>query len=330
MYAKLDILVKVTTVKGQNIKFYTFNSCKIVHSIDKVESSCLLKIPTSAALVLKDKVTESAQTATTFSRGDKFVINAGYNGDLKQEFEGFIYKINLTTPLEIELMGYEYLLLDKIETKTFKKTNLRQLLKYIINGKNIKLDGDIPEVQMVNYVIPANLRGIDALKQIKERYGLTIYFNKNVLYAGLDFTRQLGDINYSLGVNTVRAGELKFQYADDVKLKIKAIQINKNNTRFEAEVGDKSGEARTLYFYTAKSVADLKKLAEVEILKYKYTGYTGKLTTWLQPWSQSGMIANIKDIKYPVRAGKYEIRGVETTIGTGGARRVLDIGKTVS
>lgn len=330
MYVRLNCFVIVNTQEGTVVRFDALNQVDILRTIDKVESTATIKIPTSARLVYKGDKAASAQTAKQFVRGDKIRIQLAYDDRFHNEFDGFISKINLTTPLEIECMGYEYLLLDSIKTKTFATTSLRELLYYIIGDKDINLDADIPSVEMKNYVIPANLTGLDALNQIKERYGLTIYFIGNTLYAGLDFVKYQGIVKYSLGVNTVKANELKFQHEDDVRLKVKAIQINKDNTKLEAEIGDPKGESRTLYFYTAKSVDDLKKLASVEIKKYKFSGYVGKITTWLEPYAMPGMIAKITDQTYGDRGGSYEIRSVAVKFGLGGATRIVEIGKTVT
>lgn len=330
MYAKIDILIEVTTVDGKRIKFEAANEIRVKRSIDSVESSAEIRIPTTAALYTSEKLTGSQQTAKTFKRGDHVTITAGYNGELKQEFDGYIYRVNLTTPTVLELVGWEYQLLGDLKPRTFAATTLREVLSYIIAGTDISLDANIPTVEMLNYVIPADLRAIDALKQVKESYGLTIYFEAAKLYAGLDYTPQRGEVKLSLGVNTLRPSDLKYQFEDDVQLKVKAVQINRDNTKLEAEVGDKNGEQRTLYFYNAKSVADLKKLAEVEMLKYKYSGYTGKLPLFLQPYAEPGMVANIIDTRYAERGGKYEIRATELQIGTGGARRIVELGKTLS
>jgi len=330
MYVKLNCLVSITTEDG-NIKFDAVNNVEIEKSIDRIGSTAKIKIPTSARLVNNlENTTQSVQTAKVFKRGDKINIQLGYDDNLVEEFDGFIYKINYTTPLEIECEGYEFLLREDLPTKTFASTSLKEVLQYIVQDKKITLDADIPTVSMVNYIIPAKLTRLDALQQVKERYGLTIFFVNDTLYAGLDFVKYKGTVLYSLGVNTPKTDELKYQYSDDVKLKVKAIQINKNNTKLEAEIGDKDGEQRTLYFYTAKNMEDLKKLAETEIQKYKYTGYTGKITTFLEPYAVPGMVAEIRDINYAERSGKYEIRSVVITFGTSGARRQVEIGKTVS
>lgn len=331
MYVKNRCDITITS-SGKPIRFTALNAIEIDRSIDRIGTTVSLRIPTSARLVYSSaKKSESVQTARVFKRGDFISVKLGYDNRLNTEFEGFIYKIDLTTPLTIECMGYEYLLLGNIPPKTFKETTLKQLLEYVTDGiTEISIDGDIPSVQMVNYVVPANLTRLDALQQLKERYGLTIYFIGSILYAGLDFIKYQGNVKYSLGINTPKADELKFQYAEDVKLKVKAIQINKNNTRIESEVGDKDGEQRTLFFYSAKSVSDLEKLALAEISKYKYTGYTGKITTFLEPNAVPGMVANITDVKYPERNGSYEVRSVVTRFSTAGARRTVEIGKSVT
>jgi len=337
MYVKNRCHITVISPDGNRTEFDAVESVTISKSIDTVTSSAVIRMPASAVLVYKDGFrTDSVQTAKQFRRGDRVTIALGYDDRIRVEFQGFVFRINYTSPVEIECEGFEFLLRNELPTKTFPKTNLRDVLGYIVStagnfrGEGITLAGDIPDVEMQDYVIPANLNGIDALQQIKELYGLTIYFVNDTLYAGLDFIRLYGDVKYGLGVNTTRADELKYQYEDDVKLKVKAIQINRDNTKLEAEVGDPKGEQLTLYFYTATGVAHLKRLAETEMKKYRYSGYTGKLTTLLEPYSQPGMVAVIDDPKFETRGVRYEIRSVSTTFGTGGASRSVEIGKTVS
>ena len=329
MYYRLNCLITIKTAE-RTIKFSSVNAVTVKKSIDKVGSSATIVIPTSAHLVADGVATESMQVASVFKRGDAVNIQLGYDNDLVEEFDGFIYKINLKTPLEIECEGHEFLLREDVPVKTFASTTLKGLLQYIIDKKNITISGKIPEIGMTNYVIPANLSRLDALQQIKERYGITIFFDKNNLYAGLDYVQYLGGVVYSLGVNTPRTDELKYQYADDVKLKVKAIQVQKNNKKLEVEVGDPKGSLRTLYFYNTKDEAGLKKLAETEIKKYKYTGYTGKITAFLQPYCTPGMVAEIRDVNYAERQGKFEVRSVDINFNTNGGRRIVEIGKIVS
>jgi hypothetical protein len=337
MHVKLNCLIVIETASGRLIRFSAVNNVAIEKSIDNIRSRAVIHIPTSARLTYADSSrTESSQTSKVFSKGDKISIQLGYDDRLQSEFEGYIRKINLNTPLEIECEGSEYLLRDNVPTKTFANTNLSELLRYIVgdtllSNNKIKIDGQIPVVNMTKYIIPANLSRINALQQLKERYGLTVYFLDNTLYAGLDFVKYLGNVTYSLGVNTPKSDELEYQYAEDVRLKVKAIHINKDNTKFEAEVGEPDGAQRTLYFYSdVKNVAELKNIAQAQLEKLKYTGYTGKITTFLEPFASPGMVAKIKDINYVERQGNYEIRSVNTTFGVNGAKRTIETGKPVS
>jgi hypothetical protein len=337
MYVKLNCLISIETKAGKVIRFQSVNGVEIEKSIDELQTRAIIRIPASARLVSANTIqTESVQIAKVFNAGDKVNIQLGYDEKLTDEFDGYIRKINIKTPLEISCEGCEYLLRDNVDTKTFKSTNLKEVIKYVVgdsllSSKQITLDEQIPAVVMSNYVIPANLTRINALKQLKEKYGLTMFFYSGKLYAGLDFVKYFGSIIYSLGWNTPRSDELEYQVAEDVRLKVKAIHINKDNTKLEAEVGEPDGSQRTVYFYSGvKSVSDLKKLAQSQLDKLKYTGYTGKITTFLEPYSAPGMVADIRDINYPERNGKYEIRSVHTTFGENGARRTIEIGKPLS
>jgi hypothetical protein len=340
MYFKLNCLVEVESQSGSKIRFTALSFVEIDKSIDRIGSSAKLKIPTSAVLVSEGKKGDTVSTSTQFRRGDKIHIQLGYNppsvppagGDssLVSEFKGFIYKVNLTTPFEIECEGYEFLLRNDCPAKTFQTTTLKELLNWLVEGTEIKIHGNIPNVSMTNYVVPKSLNKLDALCQLKDKYGLTIYFIENTLYAGLDFVNYLGTVKYSIGRNTVKEGELKYQYADDVKLKVKAVLIKKDNTKVEVEIGDKDGQQRTLFFYNLSGLDELKQVADAEIQKYKFDGYSGKITTFWAPFSAPGMVADIEDKKYEKRGGRYEIRSVKTTMGTSGARRAVEIGKAVS
>jgi hypothetical protein len=323
---KLKGKVEIERAGGQRIAFTGFNAIEIERDIFKINSSCKIKIPTSARLIHKEPNTfESVQTAKQFERGDKVSVWLGYNNDLKPEYEGFIYRINLKSPLEIECEGYEFLLRKPCDTKTWGNTTMSETLKYIVKDTDITLSNEVPDIKFTKFVIPANMTKLDALQMLKETYGMTVYFTGNMLYAGLAYTPDRGAVKYSLGYNTIKTDDLKYRVADDVKLKIKAVWIKPDNTKIEAEVGDKDGSQRTLFFYNVKSLDALKKMAGEEVKKYKYSGYEGKITTFLQPFALPGMKAVITDSKYQDREGTYYITKTTVKVDTGGGRRTIEI-----
>lgn len=325
MYVKLRGHIEIVRKDGKKLAFYSFNDITIEEDIFKVGSSCTIKIPVSARLkYTAEKRTESVQTAKQFARGDKIKVWLGYNDNLKLEYEGFIFRINYAMPLEIECEGYEFQLRSACETKTWAKTTMKEVLLYLISGTDIVLSDKIPDVDFTKYIIPTNMTRYEALEMLKEKYGMTVFFMGNTLYAGLAYLIDKGTVKYKLGYNTIQDNELKYREADDVRLKIKAVWVKPDNTKIEAEVGDPEGSLRTLFFYDVSSLAQLKKMAAEELQKYKYSGYEGKILTFLQPFAEPGMKAELTDPRFAERAGTYYITKTKTTANTSGGRRSVE------
>lgn len=325
MYLKPSGHIEIIRADGRKLSFDAFHSVEIERDIFKINSSCKIQIPISSRLEYKGKgYTESVQTAKQFARGDKISVWLGYGDNLKLEFSGFIYRLNYKTPLEVECEGYEFLLRSPCETKTWSETNLKTVLEYIIKDTDIVLSDKVPEMNFTKYIIPANMTKLEALQVVKEKYGIAVFFMEKTLYAGLAYVIDLGTVKYKLGWNTIKDDELKYRNADDVRLKIKAVWIKPDNTKLEAEVGDPEGSQRTLFFYNVSSKSELEKLAKEEMKKYKYSGYEGKITTFLQPFAQPGMKGILQDPKYSEREGTYYITKVKVKSDKGGGRRTVE------
>lgn len=324
MYVKVNGHIEVIKKDGKKISFDAFNAIEIEHDIFKINSICKLKIPAKGVLVSRDKkYTEKVETARKFERGDKIKIWLGYNDRLKEEFSGFVYRVNYTTPVELECEGFEFLLRSPCHTRTWKSTNMKEVLRYILSGTGIKLDAQTADVSFTKFILP-NMTKLEALQLIKDKYGMTIYFNNDTLYAGLAYLPDKGKIKYKLGENTIKDDNLKYRNEDDVSLRAKAIWIKPDNTKIEAQVGDPKGNLRTLFFYNIKDKKDLEAKAKEELKKYKYSGYEGKITTFLEPSAKPGMKGELIDVKYRERDGTYYITKVNIKADTRGARRTIE------
>jgi hypothetical protein len=324
----MDVKLNCKVTIEQSVKTLSFtalNHCEVKKSIYILGSKAKIKIPASARLIIQGRPTDSVQTAKQFNRGDKISICLGYDNDLQDEFSGFIYRVNFTTPLEIECEGYEFLLRSALNTKTWASTTLKKVVEYICNVKGIILSDEIPDIPFSSYVIKAGLSRLEALQELKENYSLTAYFVENSLYIGLAYTPDMGTVKYTIGVNTIKDDQLKYRYGDDVKLKIKAVGINGDNKRVEVEVGDHDGQVRPLYSFTIHDKETLKKWAQEEIQKYKYSGYDGKITAFLQPYCQPGMKVKLVDPKYNEKSGTFYIVSTKVEFGRSWARRQVEI-----
>ena len=83
---------------------------------------------------------------------------------------------------------------------------------------------------------------------------------------------------------------------------------------------------RTAFFYDVSSKKDLERIATEELERYKYSGYEGKITTFIQPFAMPGMVAVLEDTRYNERNGNYYIIGTKAKFGLSGARRIIELG----
>ncbi|MBY0244509.1 MAG: hypothetical protein K2Q03_03540 [Sphingobacteriaceae bacterium] len=312
-----------------NIGKVTFNSVhdvRIDKSIHNFMDTARIKIPTSARLrTSATDIGETVQVAQQFKEGDFVQVNLGYNPNLKNEFVGFVRRINFATPLEIECEGYSYQLRKKTITKQFVKSSLKEILNELIKGTDIILHKDVPDMP-IDKVIFRGLDGAEALRVLKDKYLVNSFFIDNVLYAGLLYVPNNGKVKYEMYAgNVVDADSLKYRLADEVKVKIKAIHIKPNGQRVEASVGEDGGVERTV-FLSMTDKTQMQERAKSLIKDYQYSGYEGKIKTFLIPKAVPGMIAEINDSRYKERTGAYYIESVLIEFGTSGARRVLEIG----
>ncbi len=281
-----------------------------------------IEMPLSFTLENKQRLT----TEKAIKRGDKVLVQLGYDGDLQSEFSGYVTNVKAArdkTIIECEDNGF--LMRKSIDNKAFGKTTLKEILRYVAGQCGVLLSGEIADVNFEKFVL-RNVTGLKVLNKLKDDYGLTAFFDYDgKLYVGLAYTYKTGEITYDLQKNVIRS-DLEFKDADDTKIKIHAISILRDNTRLEIELGDNDGELRTLYFYNITSQSELKKLAEQEMDRLKYTGYRGSLTAFGLPVVKFGMTATIKDSNYPQREGKYYVESVKVRFGQNGFRRVVELG----
>lgn len=312
-----------------SVHFYRVNQVTIEKSTEVLEDTALIKIPATARLTYKGP-SYKGPSAKVFKVGDFVEITIGYKGKFKKtEFKGFVKKISPTQPLEIECEDWTWELRRKNIQKSWKKTTLKEVLREIVSGTGIELSADVPNITFEPFYIN-NSDAAFALQKLKDEYGLAIYFQEDgKLFAGLAYSQKTGAVKYHLNgpeSNVIDADSLKWRAKEDVKIKVKAISINKDNTRNEVEFGDKDGSIKTIHLYNVKTKAELEELAKKELERIKFDGYEGSIQSFLIPEAIPGMTAEITDVDFPERSGSYYVESVKTTFGTSGVRRNVKIG----
>lgn len=301
----------------------------------------VIKLPITARIKQAGEViTASTETAKQFGEGDKVIIKLGYNGALKQEFEGFISRVNFTSPLEVECEGYSYQLRKRTYARTFKQAKLIDVLKYLVFGTDIVLDEkNIPSFTIEKLLLQ-NHSGTEALEMIKKISDNTIrlFFTGNVLYAGLQFTKPKADVKYRLGWNVIKDGNLKLRQAKNQDVQVHYIGEKKDGSKVNVKAGNKknkvvatgsagaTGEIKVIKSHAVVDESSLKMMADRKLQQLSYDGYEGKITAFGAPYCEPGYRAIVEDLKYPERSGNYLIESVEVSYSTSGFRRTVGIG----
>lgn len=318
--------ISIASKKNGDFAFKGVNDLRIKLSIGSYVDTCTIKIPTTAKLNTSSSPTEQAVYA--FVAGDAITVDLGYNDEFKTEFKGFVSKVGYSTPVEVECEGYSYLLKRKNINKSWKTTTLREVCEYITDGTGIKLSPAIPQIALKNYVVH-NAAATKVLDYLIEQYKLVAYFNFDELYVGLEELASAGKVEYALGYNTVDANSLKYQNADDVRLKIVAKTTKKDGAKELYTCGDADGAVREIIVKNSE-ITQVQKSANDYLTRYKYTGFTGSFTAFLQPFASIGYSCKIIDTRYKERSGTYFLYSVEVTFGMNGARRICELTKKLS
>jgi hypothetical protein len=321
------------------------HSVKIKHSISTYLNTCMIKLPTSAVLKTESNEFVTVQTATQINEGDKVTVQLGYNGSLKNEFVGFVARVNFTSPCEVECEGYSYQLRKRtVAAKTFKKTVLKDILKHIITGTDVVLDKDIPSIVLDKIVINGH-NGVEVLDMIKKAFGNVVFmnFDDNVLYVGLQFLNPKQTVKYVLGYNVIKGDNLKLRDANNDKVTVVYKGKKKDGSNVQAVIKSKGqskvitttgsagteGETKTIVTHAITDEKTLKAMAAAKLKKLSYTGYEGKTTNFLQPYCRHGYTCDLKDNRFPERSGKYIVTSLEVDYGMSGARRIIELGEKI-
>lgn len=276
----------------------------------------------------------SVETASLFKEGDPVAIDLGYNGRLQNHFRGFVRRVNLTTPISIEMEGYAWQLRNQNILASWKKTTLKEVLTRIIQGTDIVLSPDIPDVALTSFYLK-NVSGLDALEYLKTHMLLTVYFADNVLYAGIEEGRTtqagtlagLATVVYDIGYNCpTNQPNLKKRLGKDNKVRVRLKTAGKRGNHVLYEAGDPGGAVTDRIIPFSNDTAYLQAAADAFLKKLKYDGFEGKIKGFLEPYCQPGWKGVLKDRKYKgARSGSYFIPGIEVKFGKAGASIEADI-----
>lgn len=283
------------------------------------------------------------------------------NIDMNIVFDGYISKINPAMPIELECEDRMWQLKQiKVANKVYsnKDYSVQSMIQEMLNAQPETSDITLVTGSLIGQKIETNIGDefrtqddtiASVLERLKKDAHINSYF-RNVARSDGSYRSELrcsGLVYYPsdrvvsnfLFQKNIISDSLEYKKLEDIKLGAKCYSINKleltttnkdgskktKAKRLETFVGEQDGEIRTLYFWNIKTEAELKQLGERELRKFYYEGFTGKFTTFGQPFVKHGDEVVLQDNILPERNGSYLVKGVRRTFGQGGYRQEIEL-----
>lgn len=300
-----------------NYSFRGVVGVEVTSSWDELTDMCTITIPRKLNWEGKAVATGADPL---IRRGDSVEVSIGYDGDNESIFSGYVHQISAEIPTRIECQDPMWLLKQSTITQSYKSVKLADLLAAILpKGMSYQaFDVELGPYR-ISQATPAQV-----LEDLKKTYFLKSWFRQGKLYCGFAYVPAIQSTHVIRMERNVVENQLEYVRKEDVKIKLKMISMQPDNSKIEYEAGDADGEQRTMYYYE-KTLADLKAIADEEIERLRYEGYRGSLTTFGKPTVRHGDVIDLRSEAYPERDGEYLVREVRYSFGMGGYRQEITL-----
>ena len=299
-----------------------------------IVSSCTItsawkQLTDTAEVVLPRKIRtfEGKQLQEVFNPGDPIRIALGYNGELTEEFSGYVLSVSRGIPVTIRCEDEMYKLKRKTVSYSRKSVTLGQMLKDLIPEYEIETSYGKTELGAVRY---SNMLVSAILDDIQKKTGLYCFFRNNVLHVGNAYSdKELELVNIHLERNAV-SQDLQQSGGD---YEVTAIALLNGGKKMEAQAGTKGAESFrfTLDSKDEKITADvLNETAKRIYENLKKQKYKGGIELFGVPVVRHGMVLELKSEVTPEMDGKYLVEKVEKSFSDNATyRQKVDLGGRV-
>lgn len=331
-----EINCKITiadTTGAEKMQITEIGELQIVSGFRQLTETATFVLPRRVKIAGRIQLLDDAGI---FREGDRVEIAAGYDGQPETLFNGFIRRIGVSFPIQIECENEAYRLKKMtVKPKEFKAAKLKDILEYVVPA-------DIPvkasNMNLGRFLIAQTVTVSKVIETICAQYSTFAFFRGGTLYVGVPFwTDYQKIIPFTYSQNIVNAAGLRYLRAEDAKIKIKAVSLTADNKKLEVEVGDSDGALRTFHYNDIQDKTDLKKTAERILAQIQYDGLQGTLEVFGIPVVRQGDAVDLDFARVEYmeglrendrRNGKYLVEKVVTKIGfSSGYRQMIDLGK---
>lgn len=302
-YAMHAHIIFIANSRRGNVEIRRINSVTIEKSFDKLMAT--------GELVLPRKISAFKQTQVKdlIRRGDQLEVWLGYNGSLLLELRGYVTSVSSDVPVKIGIADQMWWICQLPAHKSYQNASIPDVVRELIPGY---LEVDAIEATVGPLQFKRTTVG-KALNLLKDEFGIRTYMKGDTVVCGKLNTANGITESFIVERNMKPKPDLTYRNADDVKVKLTATSTESDGEKISVEVGDPDGETRELSYYNIGSESELKKLALLDLEKYKFTGYTGSFKAWGIPYLEPGDRCNLTSRQHPERNGEFAVEATSVT-----------------
>jgi hypothetical protein len=300
-----------------NFRLTMLESIEVVHSVEKLSDTAVITLPGTC-------FNKAIEVEQKIKRGDRVIIELGYNSIMVTEFEGYLDSISTDDgTIKLNCEDSLFLLKVKVDDKEFKNPDVKDIINYLLpKGYSLKCDYSF---KYDKYIIKSQT-AYQVLKKLQEETKSNIYLKGKELHVHGQYSELFGLAAYSFQEN-IESSDLEYMNAEDRKVEVTVEGKGNDGKVIRAIAGEKGGDSVTLKISGVSDKATLEKLANEQLLVKSYTGYSGTFTGWLIPFCDAGYKISLHDSDYEYKNGIYYVLEVTTTVSQSGGARNIKIGK---
>ena len=284
--------------------FYSASEIEIKKSWKKYTQTALIKLPKKLNFIQANQIKEVENLSDFIKKGDRVIIELGYNTILKKEFEGYVSSsIKSAIPYEIECEDEMWKLKQKMVSVHIEDATVRQILQAAAPDYKIycadELYGDFSQVDTP----------VKIFETLRKTLGVYTFFRDKRLVCGLQYVDQLvSDVvpNFVIGENIIDF-DIKVSTDENAKVKVFGKSIQNNGSVIFYDKGDEGGVITKLNIDYQLTKEELKKTVEAKYKREIEQGsISGSFKTFGFPFVEHGQKINWYDpIREKIKATYY-------------------------
>ncbi len=284
MLYDIDWDITFKNSNGSRFRLALLAECEIVKSVENLTDTATIVLPETV-------INQPLSFEGKISRGTQVTIQMGYNGQLKDEFKGYVRDIVVNNG-SIKIMCEDALFLFRKGVKDcfFENKDIKHIAEYVT-------------------------RNID--KSYKVVCDYSIVYEKFTIHQASNTNK----VRYNLQKN-VEVSSLDFESVLDKKVEVTVESTDKSGKVQKYTTGTTGGDKITIKVGTI-GIESIKMLAETTLKNALAPKYKGTFDTWLIPYCEPGFSAHIEDEDYPDKKGWYYVVSVTTNLSLSGGKRII-------